>query len=210
MTERMILLGDWQAISRRLKEDLARALSPRRYAHTVGAGETAFRLAVRWGADAERARVAGLLHDIAREWRADRLIEACEEAGVSLHPWERKQAEILHGYAGAWWAAREYDFDDDEVLEAVRHHTVGHPGMGLLAKIVYVADKIEPNRTYKGVETLRDLAEQSLDRTVQACLDQAIQHVLRKGTLLHPLTVETRNWLILEQKREDACSQKHS
>ncbi|MZP30116.1 HD domain-containing protein [Heliobacterium undosum] len=209
MTERMILLGDWQAINRRLKEDLARELSPRRYVHIVGTGETAFRLAVLWGANPERACVAGLLHDIAREWSSDRLLQACDEAGVTLEPWERRQAELLHGYAGAWWAARVYGLNDDEVLRAVRHHTVGYPGMGLLEKIVYLADKIEPNRSYKGVETLRTLAEQSLDRAVLACLDQTIQHVLRKGTLLHPLTVDMRNQMLLERNTDGAGGQQH-
>ncbi|WP_049754167.1 bis(5'-nucleosyl)-tetraphosphatase (symmetrical) YqeK [Heliomicrobium modesticaldum] len=209
MTERMILLGDWQAISRRLQEDLAREMSPRRFIHTVGTGETAYRLAVQWGADPERARLAALAHDIAREWPSDRLLQACEEAGVPLEPWERNQVELLHGYAGAWWAAKVYRLDDDEVLKAVRHHTIGHPGMALLEKIVYLADKIEPNRAYKGVDRLRKLAGQSLDSAVLACLDQAIEHVLRKGGLLHPLTVETRNRLILERKREGMDSQQH-
>ncbi|MBC9783880.1 bis(5'-nucleosyl)-tetraphosphatase (symmetrical) YqeK [Heliobacterium chlorum] len=193
-------MEDWEAIIGRVKEDMTREMSSRRYGHIVGAGQTASQLAKCHGLDPVKAMAAALLHDVAREWPAEKQRRRCEQAQITLEPWEWEQPELLHAYVGVHVAQEKYGVQDLDVLNAICCHTVGHPQMGSLEKIVYLADKMEPNRSYPGVEKIRDTAVKSLDKAMIVALEQSIYHVLRKGRMLHPLTIGARNQLLWNEK----------
>ncbi len=179
---------------------LEKSLKPSRYQHSLGVAETAVFLAGRFGADIEQARVAGLLHDCAREFRNEDLIAEAEKRLIAVEPVERQMPLLLHAYVGARLVVEKYGVSDRAVEQAIWRHTVGGARMTVLDKIIWFADMIEPNRDYPGVEKLRELAKTAtLDEMVLAGLTQSIAFVLQKGGLIHPDTVIARNEILLNR-----------
>ncbi|MCR5437915.1 MAG: bis(5'-nucleosyl)-tetraphosphatase (symmetrical) YqeK [Selenomonas sp.] len=185
-----------------MKEELARRLKASRFAHSVGVSETAVFLAGRFGVEEQKARVAGLLHDCAREFRNEDMIAEAQKRGIAIGTVEQAMPLLLHAYIGAKRVREIYQVEDAEVEQAIWRHTVGGPQMTALDKIIWFADMIEPGRDYPGVENLRQLAkEASLDDMMLAGFSQSIQFVVAKGHLIHPDTVFARNELLLKKIR---------
>ncbi|MGP1365984.1 MAG: bis(5'-nucleosyl)-tetraphosphatase (symmetrical) YqeK [Schwartzia sp. (in: firmicutes)] len=177
---------------------LAKRLRPARYEHSLGVAETAARLARRFGVDVERARLAGLLHDNAREFPVEEMIRAASARGIPVTPIERAMPLLLHAPLGAYRLREVYGVTDEAIFRAVALHTVGGAAMTPLDKIVYFADMIEPGRTYKGVEALRAIGETgTLDEIMLEALSQSILYVVGEGQLVHPDTVTARNEILL-------------
>jgi predicted HD superfamily hydrolase involved in NAD metabolism len=170
-------------------------LSDKRYAHTLRVAETIERLAKLHGLDPEGSRLAGLLHDAAREIDKEELLRIAEEDGLSVGDFERERPILLHGPVAAKLAGEDLGVEDGEILDAVRVHTTGEPGMGPLALALFVADKIEPGREQPGVEGLRDLAPESLYRAARAALEDAISYNERRDRPAHPKSRQTLDWL---------------
>ncbi|HHY93164.1 MAG TPA: HD domain-containing protein [Firmicutes bacterium] len=181
-----------------LTDRLAAHLTPDRLQHSLGVVETAARLAVRWGAAVAQARLAGLLHDCAKGLTADELLQWAAAFGIVRSDTEIACPDLLHGPVGALLAWKEYGVTDRAVLTAIRLHTLGAPDMGLLDKLIYLADYIEPGRAFPGVEDLRRRAEQDLNQAVLRAMDGTIRYVLERGLPLHPQTVAARNQLLRE------------
>ncbi len=170
-------------------------LSDKRYAHTLRVAETAERLAKLHGLDSERARLAGLLHDTAREVGKEELLRVAGEDGLPVGDFERERPILLHGPVAAELAREDLGMEDGEVLDAVRAHTTGDPGMGPLALALFVADKIEPGREQPGVEDLRELARVSLHRAARAALEDSVSYNERRDRPAHPKSRQTLEWL---------------
>lgn len=182
-----------------MREKLASRLKPTRYEHSLGVSATAAFLAQRFDLDIEKARVAGLLHDCARQYPNEALAAEAQRRGIEIGLVEAAMPLLLHAYIGASLIQEEYGVQDQEIAQAIYRHTVGGSGMTDLDKIIYFADMIEPNRDYPEVEMLRRLSrEASLDEMVLAGLSQSIAFVNRKGHLIHPDTVTARNEIILK------------
>ena len=181
-----------------LEQKLASRLKPSRFEHSLGVARTAVFLAGRFGVDEEKARLAGLLHDCAREFPNGEMIAEAEKRGIAIGEVERSMPLILHAYIGAKRLGELYGVFDREISQAVFRHTVGGPGMTALDKIIYFADMIEPNRVYPEVGELRRLSrEAELDAMVLEGLTQSIIFVARQGHLIHPDTVTARNEILL-------------
>lgn len=181
-----------------MKAELQKRLKPGRFRHSLGVAETAVELARRFGVVEEKARVAGLLHDCAREFSNDSMIAEAEARGIVVEPLERSMPLLLHAYIGAQRVREIYGIEDEEICQAIYRHTVGGSKMTPLDKIIWYADMIEPSRDYPEVEYLRQLArEASLDEMVLVGLSESIIFVVRKGHLVHPATVQARNEIIL-------------
>jgi len=188
-----------------MKAELQKRLKPGRFRHSLGVADTAVFLARRFGVDEEKARVAGLLHDCAREFPNDALIEEAARRDIAVEPLERSMPLLLHAYIGAERAKEIYGVEDAEICQAIYRHTVGGGNMTPLDKIIWYADMIEPNRDYPEVEHLRRLArEASLDEMVLVGLSESIVFVVRKGHLVHPATVQARNEILLAQEARDS------
>lgn len=179
-----------------------RRLSAKRYGHTLRVAETAEDLARLHGVGPARARLAALLHDAARELSAEEFLEQADELGLTFGEPERESPKLLHGPVAAGLARRDLGVDDDEVLEAIRAHTTGRPGMGPLSLVLFVADKIEPARDYPSVENLRRLARDDLRSAAAESLRRTIAHNEERGRPTHPASVETLSWL--EEAEEGA------
>lgn len=181
-----------------MKELLKNSLKKSRYIHSVGVADTAAFLAERFGVSVEKARIAGLLHDCAREFPNEEMDHEADKRGISYGPIEKTMPLLLHGYIGALLISEKYQVNDSEISQAIYRHTVGGEKMTKLDKIIYFADMIEPSRNYPGLEELRRLSrEASLDEMLLAGLSQSILFVTKKGHLIHPDTVLARNELIL-------------
>ena len=176
-------------------------LSAKRYAHTLRVADTAERLAETHGIDPKKARLAGLLHDAAREVGKGELLRAAGEDGLAVGEFERERPILLHGPVAAQFARRDLGVKDGEILAAVRAHTTGEPEMGPLALTLFVADKIEPEREGPGVEDLRELARKDLSRSAHAALQGSLSHNEERGCPAHPKSLETLRWL--EDSGED-------
>lgn len=170
-------------------------LSDKRYFHTLRVAETAERLAEIHSIDPKKARLAGLLHDTAREVGKGELLHVAEEDGLAVGDFEREQPMLLHGPVAAEFARGDLGVKDGEILDAVRVHTTGEPEMGPLALTLFVADKIEPGREGPGVENLRELARKDLRRCACAALEDSISHNEERGRPIHPKSLETLEWL---------------
>lgn len=184
---------DIDVVMKALKKDL----TDKRFTHSKNVMNTAGKLAKRNGYDVEKAKLAGLLHDCARYMQPEELFDICENNGITITPVERKQPYLLHAAAGMILASQKYDIYDLEILNAIRYHTTGRADMGLLEKIVFVADYIEPGRKYPGISPVRDKAFRNLDGAIIEILNATIGFILKKHTLLHEDTVKARNYFLL-------------
>lgn len=181
---------------------LRRNLSEIRFVHTLGVAETAKKLAEKWGADPEKAYLAGLVHDCAKEISKAETFEQLEAHGYVCDELERLSPNILHAPLGSIVAREQFGIEDEEILDAIRYHTVGREKMTLLDKIIYVADFIEPGRKYKEVQEVRDLAFEDMNLAVLKETDIVIKYIIDKGGVIHTESVRTRNSFLMLIKRE--------
>ncbi len=174
-------------------------LSEKRYEHTLGVAATAQELARAHLLDTDRACLAALLHDAAREiGDPEEFLRLAKEWDIPVGEPEREAPQLLHGPVAAELSRRELGVEDTDVLEAIRVHTVGRPGMGPLALILYVADKIEPAREYPSVERLRSLSRENLREAAAESLRRSIVHNEERGRPTHPASRRTLAWLEAE------------
>ena len=177
-------------------EKLFAALSTKRFAHTLGVAATARRLALLHGLDADRAEAAGLLHDCAKCMPLETMQRIAREHAVTTDEAILASDALLHSAVGEVVARRDYGMTDPQVLQAIRRHTTGAPGMTRLDMAVWLADAIEPTRApYPGLEELRALAEVSLERAILTSLESTLNYVRQRGQAVHPATMETIQWL---------------
>ena len=163
-----------------LREQAYTMLDERRIAHVAGCESEAIELARRWGEDPETAAEAGILHDITKRLSHEEQLNLCEKYAIICDSAERVTPKLLHAKTGAA-VARERFGVRDPVYEAIRWHTTGKPDMTLLEKIIYLADYIEPTRDFPGVDTLRELAYEDLDRALLLGLQMTIEEVRSHG-----------------------------
>ena len=181
-----------------MRRTLQSRLKKSRFAHSIGVADTAVKLAKRFGVDEEKAYIAGLLHDCAREFENDELPAEAAKRGIEIGEVEREMPLLLHSYIGAMMIKEIYGVDDPEISQAIWRHTVGGRNMTKLDKIIYFADMIEPNRDYPGVNELRQLAQTAdLDEILLTAMSESIKFIIFKNSLIHPDTVAARNEILM-------------
>ncbi len=169
-------------------------LKHRRIPHVLGTEQEAIRLAERYGADVEKARTAALLHDCTKKLDMPAQLVLCGQYGIALDELEQKALKLLHSKTGAA-IARDVFGVDDEIYSAIWYHTTGHADMTKLEKIIYLADYIEPSRDFPGVDTLRKVCYEDLDKGLLLGLEMTIEEMTAMGNPVHRATVEARDWL---------------
>lgn len=169
-------------------------LNHRRIPHVLGAEQSAIRLALRYGADVERARVAALLHDCTKKLAMEEQTALCRRYGLPMDELERKALKLLHAKTGAA-VARDVFGVDDEIFTAIFWHTTGRADMTLLEKIMYLADYIEPTRDFPGVDALRAACDESLDKGLLMGLRMTVKEMEDRGNPVHRATLEAVEYL---------------
>jgi len=184
-----------------LREKSYAMLKPKRIPHVRGCEEEAVRLAERWGCDREKAAEAAILHDCTKKVDLPGQLELCSRYGLEADALERVSEKLLHAKTGAAVAQQEFGCDD-AVTDAIRWHTTGRPDMTLLEKIIYMADYIEPTRTFEGVEPLRALAYEDLDRAMLLGFEMSLEDIRAQGNVPHEATLRALQWYADAVKRK--------
>lgn len=184
---------------------LKQMLSPRRFTHSLKVMEASIELAEKYGEDVEKAALAGLVHDCAKNIKSEDILILCDKYGIIVDDIMKKDTTLLHGIVGSFLARELFGIEDPGILTAIADHTMGRAGMDTLGSILFVADYIEETRDFEGVEKIREAAKESLEKAIIKGIDTTILHILKKGDLLHPQTIATRNWALekeMEMKTE--------
>ena len=180
-----------------LEPIVIRLLHPNRVAHVLGCRDTAVKMAQHWGADVTDAARAGILHDITKVLDGPLQLTLCRAYGKILSDFSRKYPKTLHALTGSLVAEKIFG-ENEAVVTAICHHTTGRANMGLLEKIIYVADYMEPCRDFPGVEKLRQLAYSDIDAALKLGLEMTLEHLARQG---NEVSAESREALAFLNNR---------
>lgn len=172
-------------------------VSPPRLQHILGVEAYAAQLAQHHGVDPQKAAQAGLMHDLAKFFPAQQLLTMAREEGLVLDDVLVQHPHLIHADVSAIVARDRFGVTDIEILDAIRHHTLGRPAMTALSSIVFIADAIEPNRGDTAeLENLRQISPVNLYQALLLTCDYSFTHLLHKQRVIHPRTVLTRNWAL--------------
>lgn len=177
-----------------LEKTVVSLLKPNRVAHVLGCRDTAADLAEKWGADPVDAARAGLLHDVTKALDGPLQITLCKCYGVSLDRFSQENPKTLHALTGALVAQRIFG-ENQAVVDAICSHTTGKPQMNVLEKVLYVADYMEPNRNFDGVEEMRRLADTDLDGALKMGLEMTLTLLKEQGREISPASQQTYEWI---------------
>lgn len=169
-------------------------LKPKRMPHVLGTEQEAAYLAEKYGADGTAARIAALLHDCTKKLDMDQQLSLCRRYGIKLDPLEQVSLKLLHSKTGAA-VAREKFGVSDEIYNAIFYHTTGKADMTLLEKIIYLADYIEPSRSFPGVDELRRAVHTDLNEGLYRALLDSIAELRGYGNPVHPHTQEALDYI---------------
>ncbi|BCA85611.1 HD domain-containing protein [Enterococcus saigonensis] len=175
-----------------LMQKVQMQMSEKRFKHVLGVEETAIALANKYGASPEKASIAALTHDYAKERNDGEFQLVIRRDGFDLELLKWNNA-IWHGIVGVDFVQRELGIDDKEILDAIALHTTGAAEMSLLAKIIYVADFIEPGRDFPGVKEAREIALINLDDAVAYETKHTLAYLIEQSKPVYPKTIETYN-----------------
>ncbi|MGF1569031.1 MAG: bis(5'-nucleosyl)-tetraphosphatase (symmetrical) YqeK [Nodosilinea sp.] len=181
---------------------------PQRLAHSLRVETLAAGLARHHGLDAEAAAQAGLMHDLAKYFKAETLLAMARSAGLTLDPVDEGYPHLLHADVSALVAQQEFGVVQPEVLSAIANHTLGRPAMAPLSCVVFLADSLEPERgDSPELNHLRQLSYQNLGQAVYQTCDYTLTHLIAKGQPIHPRAVLTRNGFLAASRRARVVSQ---
>lgn len=164
-------------------------LSEKRYQHTLNVRRMAVKLAKRWGADPEKAALAALLHDTAKELPREEMLQILNDNAIMAENAQNRPSPVWHGICAAILAQTQWGVEDEEVLSAIRCHTTGKPGMSLLDEIVFLADMTSAERDYPEVDYLRKLEKKDIHQAIREALEMNLHWLEESGK---PVDEETR------------------
>lgn len=179
-------------------------LSKKRFTHSMNVAEACYSLAERYGADKKRCYLAGLLHDIMKEELPEKQKQLTIEGGMLPDSAEAESPQLWHAVAGAVYVRDKLDIDDEEILNAIRFHTIGCARMSLLEKIVYLGDMISEDRDYKDVDKFRKFCYDDINVAMSVALIYNIENVCRKCGKIPQYTVEAYNYYMNFNKDKES------
>lgn len=164
-----------------------------RFRHSKNVSKEAVRLAKKYGADVEKAEIAGILHDATKETPDDEQLELIERAGIEITQLERSSRKLWHAISGAAFVKVELGINDDDILNSIRYHTTGRAGMSLLEKVIFIADFTSAERDYEGVDRMRKAAEKSLEDAMLEGISFTIADLAQRKLAIAPDTFMAYN-----------------
>lgn len=186
-----------------IKEQIKLNLINERYEHSVRVAETAHMLALRFNFNADKAYIAGLLHDCAKDMNADKLIETAIKIGVKINKVQRqKPLKFLHPQIGAYIAENHYGVNDEEILQAIKYHHEGSVDMTEFDKIIALSDMIEPQRTFDDVNELRKILETDIDEAYFYAYKNIITNYIKIDSFLEDNRITVYNHLLSQRLAE--------
>jgi predicted HD superfamily hydrolase involved in NAD metabolism len=180
---------------------LADNVPAKRVQHILGVEQMAIELATHHQLDIDKAAQAGLMHDLAKYFKPQRLLEMATESGLEIDEVDIAAPHLLHAAVGAIVAQREFSIADNEILQAIADHTLGQPGMSPLSCIVFLADSLEAGRgDTPELQELRSICYENLYRAVWHTSDYSLRYLISTRCPIHPRTIRTRNWAMQASK----------
>jgi len=180
----------------KLYEDIiSQRMKAPRFKHSKNVAKEAVRLAKKYGADVEKAELAGILHDATKETGEKEQMELIAKAGIVLTEMERESPKLWHAISGSAFVQVVLGIDDQEVIDAIRYHTTGRAGMTLLDKVIFIADFISADRDYEGVYRMRKITEKNLDDAVLEGMSFTIADLAQRKITIAPDTMAGYNEL---------------
>lgn len=173
----------------RFIEIIRKRESDYRFLHSLEVAKSAEYLAERYGADKDKARVAGILHDVMKDVSGNEQLQILKDFGILLDAVEKDAPKLWHARAGAAFLQHILKIEDADILNAVRYHTTARAGMSLLEKVIFIADFISADRTYGDVDVMRKLADESLEAAMGYALRYTVKDLEKKGAAVHPDTL---------------------
>lgn len=168
-----------------------------RVRHVLNVEAMAVDLAETHNLNVEKAAQAGLMHDLAKYFKPQKLLEIAAREQLLLDPVDESNPHLLHADVSAVVAREEFGIQDPEILAAIANHTLGQPGMGPLSCVVFLADTLEPGRgDTTELNHLRQLSQQNLHQAVWMTCDYTVQYLMNTQRLIHPRALATRNWFL--------------
>lgn len=180
--------------------DVEKRLSKKRAKHCFNVADEAVKLAVKYGEDADKAYVAGLLHDIMKEYEKDKMLDYIKSGEYEIEEVEQSSPSLWHAIASAIYA-RSIGIDDIDILNAIRYHTVARENMTLLEKIVYLADMVSADRDYDDVDIMRKLTYENLDDAMLYALSYTFKKQSERKACIPLTTVKAYNYFITSKNR---------
>jgi len=175
------------------KEIVKTMMSKKRFIHSCCVAEEAKRLALKYGADVEKAEIAGILHDITKEISNEEQLKLIDRFDIMLNIVEKNSPKLWHAATGAAYAENLLDIKDMNILSAIRWHTSGRSDMLLMEKIIFVADLTAADRVYEDVEEVRKAAESSLEEAMIEVIRFAAANLLSSGKLVEAGMIDAYN-----------------
>jgi predicted HD superfamily hydrolase involved in NAD metabolism len=181
-----------------IKSRICLMIGEKRFKHCTKVEIEAVKLGSMMGIDIDKCRIAAITHDCAKDFSSEQLMTKAKEYGIEVDYIQRSFPQLLHGPVGAMFCKHELNINDEDIINAVWYHTTGRENMTVLEKIIYLADVIEEGRNFPGVEKIRELAVKDIDKALVLSCNCTLVHVIEKNFLVHPLTIEFRNSLLLK------------
>ena len=184
-------------------EDYKKIIRPmmgdKRYTHSVNVSAEAVRLAKKYGADVEKAAVAGILHDITKEVDSQKQLQIIQSGDIILSDVEKKAEKLWHAISGSVYIQKELGINDEDIINAVRYHTTARAGMSLLEKVVFLADFTSVERNYPDIDVIRVKAEISLEEGMLYGIRFTLNKLLSIDRCLSIDAVEAYNEILLNR-----------
>lgn len=190
-----------ESLLQEINNDAKQMLSEKRYIHSIGVMKKAEELAKRYSIDADKAKLTGLAHDIAKEMPKEEMLKYIKEHNIEVDKFETEHMGLLHGKIGAEYCKEKYDFSED-MQKAIKYHTTGRPEMDDLAKIIFIADKTEEGRTHIDFEKVAEKEKEGLNSLLLYVLNNSILYIIEKEKTMHLDTVITRNYFLSQIKKQ--------
>ena len=185
-------------------EDMVRrTLSPKRFQHTMNVKKLAVRMAQHYGVDTEKAALAAVLHDSAKELPRTELLQIMQDNAIIKKGTQNRPEPVWHGICAAILAKTQWNVQDEEILSAIACHTTGKENMSKLDKILFLADMTSAERDDPGVEELRSLEMQNLDKAMIQALKMTISFVEQKNAIADPESAKALAWLQAHSVEDD-------
>lgn len=185
-------------------EDMVRrTLSPKRFQHTMNVKNLAVRMAQHYGVDTEKAALAAILHDSAKELPRTELLQIMQDNAIIKKGTQNRPEPVWHGICAAILAKTQWNVQDEEILSAIACHTTGKEDMSKLDKILFLADMTSAERDYPGVEELRSLEMRNLDKAMIQALKMTISFVEQKNAIADPESAKALAWLQAHSVEDD-------
>lgn len=184
-----------------IKDRLLIDIGEKRLAHSLRVVNTAIELSKKYDLEEKKVFLAGILHDCGRLKNSEDLLKYAKYFDIVLDDTLLYNTQLIHAPLGCRMAKNIYEIYDIEILNSIKYHTTGRENMGLLEKIIFIADYIEPKRNFKGVEDVRRLVKLDLDKSIILAIEQNIKFLIDRDKLIHMDSVKALNYLKLNTMR---------